>query len=222
MNRVEEPIPFARHSIVYHDPTKWAAVPANNGANGPVWQWGDELLVGFTVGTFARADSGHQCTYDKPFDSWLAHSHDGGETWQAYTPANYQGQQGFRTEDAIPLPKAVDFASPGFVMRVEGDGYHGNGGRQWFYSQDKGVTWKGPCTFGSLLEHPELAGRIFTSRTAYLVNGPRDCFQSVNGFADLGYPRLYQRRDGQLVAVYFWCTPERPETHIEATIFSER
>jgi hypothetical protein len=47
----------------------------------------------------------------------------------------------------------------------------------------------------------------------------RDDFQSVNGFADLGYPRLYQRPEGKLVAVYFWCTPERPETHIEATIF---
>jgi hypothetical protein len=46
----------------------------------------------------------------------------------------------------------------------------------------------------------------------------RDDFSSANGFADLGYPRLYQRRDGQLVAAYFWCTRERPDTHIEATI----
>jgi len=35
----------AHHVVVYHDPTHWAAVPANNGANGPVWQWNDELLV---------------------------------------------------------------------------------------------------------------------------------------------------------------------------------
>ena len=47
----------------------------------------------------------------------------------------------------------------------------------------------------------------------------RDGLQSANGSPDLGYPRLFQRPDGKLVAVYFWCTPERPETHIEATIF---
>lgn len=48
----------------------------------------------------------------------------------------------------------------------------------------------------------------------------RDDFHSANGWPDLGYPRLYQRRDGRLVVVYFWCTRDRPETHIEATIFS--
>jgi hypothetical protein len=111
MNREETPISMAQHTVVYHDPAQWAAVPANNGGNGPIWQWGNELLVGFTVGTFARTDNGHQCTNDKPFDSWLARSRDGGETWQAYTPVGYQGQQGFRMEDAVPLPEAVDFTS---------------------------------------------------------------------------------------------------------------
>jgi hypothetical protein len=48
----------------------------------------------------------------------------------------------------------------------------------------------------------------------------RDDFHSANGWPDLGYPRLFQRGDGRLVAVTFWCTRERPETHIEATIFS--
>lgn len=40
------------------------------------------------------------------------------------------------------------------------------------------------------------------------------------GDADLGYPRLFQRPDGRLVAVYYWCTPERPHGHIAATRFS--
>lgn len=50
-----------RHVVLFHDPTRWAAVPANNGANGPLWQWGDELLVGFTVGAFRRAEKGGVC-----------------------------------------------------------------------------------------------------------------------------------------------------------------
>ena len=52
-----------------------AATPANNGGNGPTWQWGDELLIGFTRGTFLQADKGHQCTYDQPFESHSGAQH---------------------------------------------------------------------------------------------------------------------------------------------------
>ncbi len=63
------------------------------------------------------------------------------------------------------------------------------------YSADDGHTWGKP----------------------QIIN---DDFKSVNGFADLGYPRLFQRTDGALTAVYFWCSPRRPQTHIVATVFS--
>ena len=36
---------------------------------------------------------------------------------------------------------------------------------------------------------------------------------------DLGYPRLVQRTDGQLVAMYYWATRELPRQHIEGTIW---
>ena len=358
----------AHHVVVFHDPIRWGAVPANNGANGPVWQWGDELLVGFTVGSFAPAEKGHQCSYDEPFQSWLARSADGGETWHIWRPENYAGQ----TTAARPRTEAADFRAPGFLLRVEGNGYHGNSGCRWFSSADRGTSWQGPFGFGSLLEHPELAGTEFTARTGYLVTAPhelllflsarraadadrlkvaipektflartrdgggtfsfvswvvpwtdpcravmaaparlsasrivvalrrksqsnnwidcfgsedagdswrhrsrvgdteagnqfngnppalvamadgrlccvygnrterrmlarysadagsswsvpavlRDDFHSANGWPDLGYPRLYQRPDGLLVAVYFWCTRERPQTHIDATLFA--
>ena len=62
------------------------------------------------------------------------------------------------------------------------------------YSGDDGATWSAPQVL-------------------------RDDFQSANGFPDLGYPRLFQRPDGRLVTAYFWCTAERPQTHIAATIF---
>ena len=356
----------SQHSVVYHDPNRWAAVPANNGGNGPTWQWGDELLVGFTVGQFSAAEPGHQCSYKHPFASWLARSTDGGESWVAWYPTPYAGQ-------ALPVsvpPGGLDFSQPGFVMRVEGNGYHGNAGAQWYCSLDRGTDWCGPFGFGDLLEQPELAGLEFTGRTAYLVDGPqglllfgsvrhrpasgelnvvsdkpflarsddggstfrfaawivdrndpyravmpapvrmpdgtlvvalrrksdthnwidchvsrddgasweplsrvgdteagnrfngnppalirlsdgrlccaygdrtacrivarvsrdgggswgpaqvvRDGFESVNGWPDLGYCRLFERTDGRVVVAYFWCTPERPQTHIAATIF---
>jgi hypothetical protein len=36
---------------------------------------------------------------------------------------------------------------------------------------------------------------------------------------DLGYPRLVQRPDGKLVAMYYWATKENPEQHIAASIW---
>lgn len=358
-----------RHSIVYYEQNSWAAVPANNGANGPLWQWDDELLIGFTKGVFFPAEKGHQCRYDRPFESWLARSRDGGDTWETWQPHEYAGKQNIKK--AAPVDNAVDFAHPDFLMRVEGAGYHGNEEARWFASHDRGESWSGPFDFGSLLSHPELTGKEFTSRTAYLSgqgaeilmfltvrdnevpnnlnvifaektfvarataggkeftfvswalpwsdpyraampaparisettllvavrrksrehnwidcyiseddgaswrfrsklgdtedgnnhngNPPalirmedgrlcgvygnrsrehmlarfsddgglnwsapyilRDGFRSVNGYPDLGYPRLFQRTDGRLVATYFWCSPERPQTHVASTIF---
>lgn len=364
------PVRHLRHVVVAYDPAKWAAVPANNGGNAPTWQWGDEILVGYTMGPFAAPETLHQTTHDGPFEAWLARSTDGGATWTTWLPRPYAGQVG----QPAPPPGGLDFTAPGLVLRVEGNGYHANVGARWFYSLDRGTTWQGPFGFGGLLDHPELAGLEFTGRTAYLVEGSgnlllflsarkpfqgdrlqvrlsdktflaratdggrtfafiswvvpkgdpyravmpapirlsearlvvalrrksaehnwidvydssdggaswaylstvgdteegnayngnppalvrmqdgrlccvyghrslrqmiarisdddgatwgpglvlRDDFCSVNGQPDLGYPRLFVRPDGKLVTVYFWCTAERPQTHIEATIFAVR
>lgn len=77
------------------------------------------------------------------------------------------------------------------------------------------------CAYGNRTERRMLAR--FSADGGVSWDEPlvlRDDFHSANGWPDLGYPRLYQRRDGRLVVVYFWCTRDRPETHIEATIFS--
>ncbi len=357
------------HTLVTYDAAHWDAVPANNGGNGPIWQSGDELLVGFSRGVFSGAGTGHQCDNAFPFESWLARSRDGGGSWHVWRPSPYAGL----SQTPQHLTASLDVSAPGFVMRVEGNGYHGNTGAQWFYSHDAGESWRGPYEFGNLLNSSELAGLEFTARTAYLVNGPReldlylsvrsqpaddaltvvfsdkpflarstdggltfefvswivprddparavmpapvrlsdgylvvalrrrspvanwiDCytstddgwtwaflskvadttddgrfngnppalirladgrlccaygnrshrqirarfsedagatwgpelilrddFRSANGSPDLGYCRLFQRSDGSLVVVYFWCTADRPETHIEATVLSE-
>ena len=71
-----------QHTLVASDPTQWCAVPANNGANGPAWQWGNELLVGFTQGEADFSAKFHQVDDAQPHLSRLARSLDGGETWQ--------------------------------------------------------------------------------------------------------------------------------------------
>ncbi len=65
------------------------------------------------------------------------------------------------------------------------------------YSWDDGKTWE-----------PE-----FVIRTAFYTG------EAGEDMKDLGYPRLIQRPDGKLVAIYYWATQENPEQHIAATIW---
>jgi hypothetical protein len=46
---------------------------------------------------------------------------------------------------------------------------------QFWYSYDRGHTWKGPHNFGELMKHPKLKGKEFTARTDYIVNGRDEC-----------------------------------------------
>jgi hypothetical protein len=48
----------------------------------------------------------------------------------------------------------------------------------------------------------------------------REGYHSLEEDADFGYPRLAQRSDGQLVAIYYWACRERPHQHIAATIWA--
>lgn len=63
------------------------------------------------------------------------------------------------------------------------------------YSADDGVTW----------------GDEFVIRESY---------QSMDEWADMGYPRLVQRTDGKLVAMYYWASPEHPQQYIAASIWT--
>ncbi|MBE0697045.1 MAG: exo-alpha-sialidase [Anaerolineaceae bacterium] len=47
----------------------------------------------------------------------------------------------------------------------------------------------------------------------------REDFSALDEDADFGYPRLAQRQDGKLVAMYYWATQEIPYQHIAVTIF---
>jgi hypothetical protein len=47
----------------------------------------------------------------------------------------------------------------------------------------------------------------------------RDGYSSLEEDEDFGYPRLVQRADGRLVAMYYWASARRPMQHIAATIW---
>jgi hypothetical protein len=120
--------------------------------------------------------SGHNIT--KPYANALARSTDGGETWEMETPHPYVG----RPPGLQAVDHPIDFAVPGFAMRVVGSGYHGSeeprGG--FWVSSDYGHHWTGAYGFdtgarGPLHALPQLEGLTLTPRTDYLVEGPHAC-----------------------------------------------
>ena len=77
-----EPSLVLRHVVVYREPGRFAGWPANHG----IWSWGDEILVGFSRGTYKDRGPFHHIDHDKPEEFLLARSRDGGDTWSVESP----------------------------------------------------------------------------------------------------------------------------------------
>ena len=146
------PAGAAEHVIVYKEPGRFVAHPANFG----VWVWGDEILVGFKHSVYKDQPTEHSRDNDQPSILATARSLDGGRTWKLEAPA-FIGD----LPNPVPSPGGIDFQNPNLAVRI--------GRRDFLFSYDRGKTWKG---------HYQIAGldHQLTSRTDYLVNGPRDAF----------------------------------------------
>src|SRR6266481_690035 len=77
-----EPPKVLRHVVVYAEPGRFAGWPANHG----IWSWGDEILVGFSRGTYKDRGPFHHIDHDQPEEFLLARSKNGGATWSVETP----------------------------------------------------------------------------------------------------------------------------------------
>ena len=97
--------------------------PANNG----IWQWGNEILVGFSLGYLAPPEKRglHQIDANRPRSIMLARSLDGGETWSC-------SEAGYPDGQLRPFPTDIEFDAPGFALNARGD--------RAFISLDKGRT----------------------------------------------------------------------------------
>jgi hypothetical protein len=171
-----EPPRVVRHVVVYKEDGRFAGWPANHG----IWSWGNEILVGFSRGTYKDRGPYHHIDHDRPEEFLLARSRDGGATWgveRPNPPGALAGTPGMRhgTMPAdlppvrpVPLDEPMDFTHPGFAMTVRMENSN-NGASRFYYSVDRGHSWRGPFalpTFGQ----PGVMGR-----TDYIVNGPADC-----------------------------------------------
>jgi hypothetical protein len=134
---------------------------------GETKSWSDLLRQGM------KLPDGHNIKEGTPLLSMLARSKDGGKTWKMFDPENFVGDSLEKTM----LKEPINFKHEEFVLRITGDTYHGNLDTQgaFYYSYDRGETWRGPFYLGDIHRHPEFEGRILTPRTDYLVLSEKEC-----------------------------------------------
>ncbi|MBM4459045.1 MAG: exo-alpha-sialidase [Chloroflexi bacterium] len=173
------------HITVYREPGRYAGWPANYG----VWAWGDEIVVGFTVGYHDPAGGFHARDRSRPFVAMQARSLDGGRSWVVGpTPCRTPGGRGLSADEHVqpalwtlnaieqglehtptPCPGDVDFTQPDFALMCGRTGLKA-GARSWFYiSFDRCRAWEGPYRL------PMFGYTGIAARTDYLVSGPGAC-----------------------------------------------
>ena len=151
-----------RDVTIFKEPGRYGGWPANHG----LWQWGDELVVGFTSTWFKHAESGHAVDRSRTSEEWQARSLDGGLTWKVESQLPFANP---KTEARPrPLTEPIDFTHPDFALMFRFGSLHA--GPSWFYvSYDRCRNWRGPYAFAV-----EGIDRIAT-RTDLVVLGQRDC-----------------------------------------------
>ena len=148
----------AKHVVVYHEPGRFAAWPANNG----IWSWGDEILVGMFRAYYKENKYHHSVDRTKPMTFALARSLDAGETWVLEDPDNYKGDGG----EVKELKSGINFTHPDFALYIANENY--------FLSYSRGKEWAGPFQF------PDFKLGNLTSRTDIMVNGAKDAFMFLS------------------------------------------
>lgn len=180
----------ARHVKVFYEKGRFAGWPANNG----IWQWGSEMLVGFSLGYLAPPEEQglHQIDAARPQTTMLARSLDGGETWLV-------SEAGYPDGELRPFPTNMAFDTPGFALNARGD--------TACISLDRGRTWSGPFRL-------PFADLHLRARTDYQVLGSKDLilFLTAQKTNDReGRPFCARTRTGGKYWNQFaWIGPEPP------------
>lgn len=151
-----------KHVIVYKEEGRYGGWPANHG----LWQWGDELVVGFSAAWYKETTKDHRIDRTKPIYEIQARSRDGGKTWTTEESVPFASPA--KEAKPIPLQEPLDFTVPDFAMMFRFGGMHR--GPSWFYtSTNRCTTWQGPFRFR--VEGVE----DIATRTDLIPLGPRDC-----------------------------------------------
>ena len=183
------------HVEVHRERGRFAGWPANYG----IWSWGEEIVLGFTLG-YMRVEEGlfHLRDTDRPFTTMQARSLDGGRTWTPHPfPGRTPGGRGLSADEHMcaslglenalkrndctdrpqPCPGGIDFTAPDFALMAAKTGIvSAEGVRSFFYtSRDRCRSWDGPYDL------PMFGQTGVAARTDYQALGPRDCLLFLTG-----------------------------------------
>lgn len=146
-----------QQETIFREPGRFAGWPANYG----IWSWGDEIVVGFTVGAHRTVQRGHAIDKSQPFVNRQARSFDGGLSWQIEDfNGTRPGGRGLSADehmgpglrlaelvdaDSADAPsQALDFDQPNLALMAARTGI-GRGVVSFFYvSDDRCRSWDGP------------------------------------------------------------------------------
>lgn len=184
--------------IVFKQSGRFGGWPANHG----IWNWGDEIVVGFEDGVFKKDARGHLIDLTKPSIPCLGRSFDGGKTWTVERPEVL----GLAAKPE-PCPGGIDFTHPDFAMTLRMF-HHKRGLSRFYISYDRAKTWKGPYQL------PDFGQKWIAARTDYLVNGKNDCTVFVTAAksnSSEGRALCARTEDGGKIWRFLsWMTPEYP------------
>jgi hypothetical protein len=152
--------------IVYKEARRFAGWPANNG----IWSWGDEILVGFSLGYFKNNEHGHAIDGQRGSVPRFARSIDGGRTWKLEVPSFLDASD--KEKEATDPEGGIDFQNPNFAMTLRMVSSR-TGFSRFCYSYDRGHNWKGPYKL------PTFDRKGIAARTDYIVNGKHDCMAFI-------------------------------------------
>lgn len=171
----------AKNVVVYHGDGRFGGWPANNG----MWSWGNEMLVGFSLGYFKNVERGHAIDPARPSVLRFARSLDGGETWKIEEP-HFLNAEGKEPEPG-DSPGGFDFTHPdsAVALRMVSSG---RGYSRFYYTKDRGKTWAGPYKL------PTYDRTGIAARTDYIVNGKHDLMAFITAHKVNG-------REGRVFAV---------------------
>lgn len=165
--RVPAAAQVIEHVIVNHEEGRFAGWPANNG----IWNWDDEIVVGFMQGYLKFiADDEHAQDPERPSIPMFARSLDGGRTWSTER-AGFLDADG-RERAPVAQTAPANFAHPDFAMRIRMNTTP-PGNSRIYYSYDRCKTWEGPYAL-PLFDQPRIM-----ARTDYLVDGPREALAFI-------------------------------------------
>ena len=186
---------------IYREAGRYAGWPANTG----IWSWGDEIVVGFSLGYHDSGGGFHTRDRSKPFINAQGRSLDGGQTWEVREdPRRTPGKEG---ENApVDCPGNVDFSHPDFAILCDRSGL-GAGAKSWFYiSYDRCMTWDGPFKL------PMFGQTGIAARTDYLVSSAEKCTLFLTAAKPDGKEgRVFCARTtdaGKTFDFLSWITPE--------------